>query len=420
MAQIQVSKDILVEDAVFILQCLRQNQRGGRDNGLPDVQLTLANSVALDLADYVGFLRRFGYVEVDAQRSALRVTDEGDQAAVGRAGQKIFREVGEHFAPLIAAGRVERADEVDAFADLLTAAGLSAEGPAATPKAGADPRADWVVVRAPRLAAVVDELGQGALARVREVRVGALKARGALKEFKPVQAVLPWLSAAELARRIRAQAEAQAQFAHPFALPVFDLLESEAGAGTELPRILTPLALGGSLRARLAREKQLPLESALRLCAQAALVLAQAHANGLVHGALKPENALLDARANLLVSDFGIAQLVQLPKAPEGTQLRVLIELGPEAYRAPEISALQLAMPAADSFALGALLYEVLAGVPPHRGSPAPSLCRSDCPRAVDDLVEALLADLPAERPMMAEAATRLTALLGAAPIVQA
>ena len=422
MAQIQVSRDILVEDAVFILQCLRQNQRGGRDNGLPDVQETLANSVALDLADYVSFLRRFGYVEVDAQKAALRVTDEGDLAAVGKTGQKIFRDIGEHFAPMLAAGRVELADEGDAFADLLRSAGLGQDAPTPAPaKTEAAARFELIAVRAPRLAAVAGELGQGALARVREVRVGALQARGALKELKPIHALLPWLSAEELSRRIRAQAEGQAALAHPFALPVLDLLEPEAAqAGAELPRILSPLAAGGSLRSRLAREKQLPLADALRLCAQAALALGHAHAGGRVHGALKPENALLDARGNLLLSDFGIAGLVQLPEAPAGTQLRVVVELGPEAYRAPETSALRAPTPAADSFALGALLYEALAGGAPHSGSPAPSLCRSDCPRAIDDLVEALLADAQADRPSMADAAARLMALLGSAPLLHA
>ena len=83
MAQIEVTRELLVEDAVFILQCLRQNARGGRPNGLADVQLTLANSVTLDLGDYVTFLRRFGYVDVDARAAALQLTTQGNLAAVG-------------------------------------------------------------------------------------------------------------------------------------------------------------------------------------------------------------------------------------------------------------------------------------------------------------------------------------------------
>src|SRR5438874_9826246 len=85
MAQIQVSRDQLVEDSVFILQCLRQNARGGRPNGLEEVRTTLAGSVALDLGAYVAFLKKFGYLEVDAQALALKVTPQGELAALGDA-----------------------------------------------------------------------------------------------------------------------------------------------------------------------------------------------------------------------------------------------------------------------------------------------------------------------------------------------
>src|SRR5438128_3469860 len=110
MAQIEVTCDLLVEDAVFILQCLRQNARGGRTNALAEVQQTLANSVTLDLSDYVAFLRRFGYVDVDPRAGALQLTAQGDQAAVGEERSRVAENVGEHFAPLLAAGKVELDD----------------------------------------------------------------------------------------------------------------------------------------------------------------------------------------------------------------------------------------------------------------------------------------------------------------------
>src|SRR5437588_4133998 len=83
----------LVEDSVFILQCLRQNQRGGRQNGLAEVRSTLEGSVALDPGAYVAFLRRFGYVEVD--HDAVKVTEQGEKAAVGDAD--LTPDVQKHF-----------------------------------------------------------------------------------------------------------------------------------------------------------------------------------------------------------------------------------------------------------------------------------------------------------------------------------
>src|SRR5207302_11016506 len=96
----QVNRDQLVEDSVFILQCLRQNARGGRQNGLDEVRSTLEGSVALDLAAYVGFLERFGYVEVESE--AIRVTPQGERAAKGDAD--VSRDVQDHFRQVIESG----------------------------------------------------------------------------------------------------------------------------------------------------------------------------------------------------------------------------------------------------------------------------------------------------------------------------
>ena len=89
----QVNRDQLVEDSVFILQCLRQNARGGRQNDLDEVRSTLEGSVSLDLAAYVAFLERFGYVEVEAE--AIRVTPQGERAAKG--DTDVSRDVSDHF-----------------------------------------------------------------------------------------------------------------------------------------------------------------------------------------------------------------------------------------------------------------------------------------------------------------------------------
>lgn len=385
MAHIEVTRELLVEDAVFILQCLRQNQRGGRQNGLADVRMTLSDSVTLDLADYVGFLRRYKYVDVDPRAAALLVTPEGESAALGKTD--VAASVVQHFAPLLAKGSVELEDlEGPAAAEaLLRSAGLARAQPG------------FLEVTAPRLEAVEGEIGQGVVGRVRAARLGALGLPVAVKEIKPLHAVLPWLTAEELGARVRREALVQARLQHPCILPVLD-------AGDD--RIVMPLATGNL------RTLQPSVSEAVRLSLQIARALQHAHAAGVTHGSLKPENVLLDRLGNALVSDFGVARLVALP--PAG--VRIVVDLGDAAFRAPEASATAPSLPPQDAYALGAILYELLAGKAPGREALVPSSARPECPRELDDLAAALLDDAPAKRPTAAAAAARLEALLATRP----
>ncbi len=387
MAQIEVTRDLLVDDAVFILQCLRQNQRGGRVNGLADVRMTLADSVTLDLSDYVTFLRRYGYVDVDPKAAALLVTPDGESAATGKTD--VGASVVQHFAKVLTRGSAE-VDDLEAPAAieaLLRAAGLERAQPG------------FLQVASPRLTLVEGEIGQGVVGRVRAARLGALGIDVAVKEIKPLHAVLPWLTSEELGRRVVREARLQAQLQHPCILPVLDASEE---------RIVMPLA-AGNLRGRKAPPQ---LHEALRLALQIARALAHAHAAGVTHGALKPENVLLDAQGNARVSDFGVARMVALPAAG----LRIVIDLGDAAYRAPEASATAPSEPPQDAYALGAILYELLAGKAPGREALVPSSSRPECPRELDDLAAALLEDAPGKRPTTAVAATRLQALLASQP----
>ena len=360
----QVSRDQLVEDSVFILQCLRQNARGGRHNGLAEMRSTLEGSVLLDLSAYLGFLQRFGYVELEAQD--LKVTPQGERAATGDAD--VSRDVQDHFQKVIEEGV---APEV-------------------------------VVLPAPELAAVAGELGQGPVSRVRAARFGELGRMVALKEYLPLWESLPWLSRAELSHRVRREALAQAQLSHPCVLTILDV------RGGEDAQVVMPLA-ASTLRDKLSRSERMPSWHAVRIAAQAAHALAHAHAQSLVHGALKPENVLLDGKGNALLADFGAARLVSLPPAAHPGP-RVVIELGDAHYRAPEVSASEPAEGPADAFALGALLHEMLCG------APAGALPQ-DLPVALGDLLAELREPEPARRPELSSAAARLARLLAPHPL---
>ena len=367
----QVSRDQLVEDSVFILQCLRQNARGGRQNGLAEVRSTLEGSVLLDLAAYLGFLQRFGYLEPSAKD--LKVTPQGERAAKGDAD--VSRDVQDHFQELIEEGVTE---------------------------VPVVPSPALPVVPSPALVTVAGELGQGPISRVRAARFGELGLMVALKEYSPIWESLPWLSRAELWRRVRREAQGQAQLAHPCVLPILDV------RGTEDAQVVMPLA-ASTLRDKLSRSERMPWWHALRIAAQAAHALSHAHAQSLVHGALKPENVLLDGKGNALLADFGAARLVSLPAVAHPGP-RVVVELSAAHYRAPEVSASEPAEAPADAFALGALLHEMLGG------APATALPQ-DLPPALTDLLAELGASDPAARPALAVAGARLARLLPPHPL---
>ena len=364
---------------------------------------------------------------------------------MGETLAKVVANVGEHFAPLLAAGTVEL-DDVEAGAaldDLLRSVGLeprlaapfaditrpALELDALAAKArlardadlgSTDPSLTAVteapaqlLVRAARLEIAEGELGQGALGRVRAARFGELGRTVAVKQWKPLQQHLPWLTPQELSRRVLIEARAQSQLNHPCVMPVLDVQTRTSGEG---PVLVMPLAAGGSLRARLAQ--QMPLAQALRAAAQISNALAQAHAASVVHTAIKPENVMFDARGNALLSDFGTARLVAPPPPTSGERApRISVDLGDAAYRAPEASHGKDLEAPADAFSFGVLLYEMLTRQLPGRRSPVPSLVRPEVSREIDDLVDALLEDDPTRRPTLATAAAKLSLALGGNPL---
>jgi eukaryotic-like serine/threonine-protein kinase len=159
----------------------------------------------------------------------------------------------------------------------------------------------------------------------------------------------------------------------------------------------------------------------LDLGARIASALHHAHGAGVVHRDVKPANVMVDwARGTLKLADFGLARLADAERTRTG------LVLGSPAYMAPEQLAGETATPASDLYALGVVLFQLLAGRLPHddtslgellrqvAGVPAPDLrtVRPDLPAPLALLVGALLAKRPAERPADAEAAAaRLQAI---------
>src|SRR5690242_8838995 len=159
---------------------------------------------------------------------------------------------------------------------------------------------------------------------------------------------------------------------HPHILPLYDSGEAgtAADAGPWLYYVM-PYVRGGSLRERLAAERTLAPETAVALVRQVAAALDHAHAHGLVHRDIKPENILLH-EGEAMVTDFGIA-LAAGNDQERLTQTGLMV--GTPEYMSPEQAAGERSLDSrSDVYSLGCVLYELLAGVPPHMATSARSV----------------------------------------------
>jgi eukaryotic-like serine/threonine-protein kinase len=170
-----------------------------------------------------------------------------------------------------------------------------------------------------------------------------------------------------------------------------------------------PYVEGESLRHRLNREQQLPVPEAIRIAGQVAAALAHAHEHGIVHRDIKPENILL-AGDQALVADFGIAKALDAASAERLTASG--LSMGTPVYMSPEQGSGDAVDGRSDIYALGCVLYEMLAGAPPflgpsaqailarHAVDPVPPLrtVRARVPEAVEQAIERALAKVPAYR----------------------
>ena len=205
--------------------------------------------------------------------------------------------------------------------------------------------------------------------------------------------------------RFLKEIETTANLHHPHILPLFDSGRVEGTVFYVMPYIQ-----GESLRARLRREVQLPVDDALRIATEVASALEYAHRHGLIHRDIKPDNILLhDGRA--MVADFGIALAWSRGKDTRLTKSGV--SLGTPQYMSPEQAAGEdILDPRADVYALGVVLYEMLAGQPPFNGPTAKEIIaqvimaepgpvaqkRRAVPPRVDAAVARALEKLPADR----------------------
>jgi len=220
-----------------------------------------------------------------------------------------------------------------------------------------------------------------------------------------IKVLKPELGAVLGAERFLSEIKVTANLQHPNLLPLFD-----SGAADGLLYYVMPYIEGESLRARLDREVQLPVEETLRLLTLMANALDYAHAHGVVHRDLKPENILLQA-GQPVIADFGIALAVAQAGGARVTETG--LSLGTPQYMSPEQATADQNVDArSDQYSLGAVTYEMLTGEPPHSGATSQAVIArllTETPRSVrstrphvsptlDYAVLRALAKVPADR----------------------
>jgi serine/threonine protein kinase/Tfp pilus assembly protein PilF len=246
------------------------------------------------------------------------------------------------------------------------------------------------------------ELGTGGMATVYLAHDLKHERKVAVKVLRPelVHALGP--------ERFLREITTTANLHHPHILPLYDSGRTPEVSGALLYYVM-PFVEGESLRDRINREKQLPLDDALRIAREVADALSYAHGRGVIHRDIKPENILLES-GHALVSDFGIAWAVSSAGADRLTETGLVV--GTPAYMSPEQGAGERDLDGrSDLYALGCVLYEMLSGQPPFTGpkesivrqhltaTPPPvTQLRPAVPRMVAAALERALAKSPADR----------------------
>ncbi len=400
----KVTKDVLCEEARFILANVLAEGRYGRQNRVADIRRICEGAVTIPFQEYVGFLEAAGYLVHDRQRDTLDVTPEGEKVVTGERVTELMERAVAHFKS--SRRERERAAQAAAVARQVPPAPTAphagvVSGVVSSPvpvQVNSAPvvmaHSSSVVVadrdtasRYERLASI----GSGGVGTVYRARQVQLDREVALKEIRELFSFFSEEQRREIVRRFVDVVRAAGQLSHPNIVALHDVSTER-----EFPFVVSELMPHGSVRRVISDAEEIPVTLVIKYLLQVLHALRAAHAAGVTHRGLKPENLLIDAHGNVKVSDFGFSRIVERDPA---LIRQVYVGMGAVAYMAPELFTDPTGSgPHTDIYALGIIFYEMLTRKLPGRRSPMPSQVNASLPKGIDDIFDKMTRDDRSDR----------------------
>ncbi len=400
----KVTKEVLCEEARFILANVMAEARYGRQNRYDDIRRVCEGAVSIPFSEYIGFLEKSGYLRHDNANESLEVTPDGETVVNGGNLSEFTERAVSHFKKL----RQSRALATGAMAIPAGATGPVARSEGSAARALPAKDAAKVASSGGRSSAAVGgeiaqavdmeqryekltTIGSGGMGTVYRARQVALNREVAMKEIRDLFGFFSEDQRNEIVRRFTDVVRAWGNLAHPNILPIHDV-----NLWVEYPYLITELAPNGSARRLINDAEEIPVELAFKYLLQTLHALRAAHQQKVYHRGLKPEQLLIDAYGNVKVSDFGFSRIVERDHA---VIRQIYVGMGNVAYMAPELYTDPSATsPQTDIYALGIIFYELLTRKLPGRRSPMPSQINSALPHGIDDIFDKMTRDAREER----------------------
>jgi hypothetical protein len=402
----KVTKEVLCEEARFILANVMAEARYGRQNRYEDIRRVCEGAVSIPFAEYITFLEKSGYLRQDRGSDSLEVTPEGEQVVNGGNLTDFTERAVQHFKKLRQSRQMPAAmlgTNSGVVASSLggqTSGSVSQRMPMGSDKVRTSGGRQSAVVGGEIVASgeIVDSryeklavIGSGGIGTVYRTRQVPLNREVALKEIRDLFGFFSEDQRFEIVRRFTDVVRAAANLAHPNILPIHDV-----NLDRDFPYVVTELAPNGSARRLINDAEEIPVDLAIKYLLQTLHALRAAHAQRVYHRGLKPEQLLIDGYGNVKVSDFGFTRIVERDQA---VIRQVYVGMGNVAYMAPELYNDGMSAGAqADIYALGIIFYELLTRKLPGRRSPMPSQINASLPAGIDDIFDRMTRDSRAER----------------------
>jgi len=402
----KVTKEVLCEEARFILANVMAEARYGRQNRYDDIRRVCEGAVSIPFGEYIGFLEKSGYLRHDRGSEILEVTPDGETVVNGGNLAEFTERAVSHFKKLrqsramaaVPGSPVPMGTQSGVMSSAIREVSSTGPLPRKEPKittsggrpsavAGGEIQASDMENRYEKLASI----GSGGMGTVYRARQVALNREVALKEIRDLFGFFSEDQRNEIVRRFTDVVRAWGNLAHPNILPIHDV-----NLWTEYPYVVTELAPNGSCRRLINDAEELPTELVFKYLLQTLHALRAAHNQRVYHRGLKPEQLLIDGYGNVKVSDFGFTRIVERDHA---VIRQIYVGMGNVAYMAPELYTDPMsAGPQGDIYALGIIFYELLTRKLPGRRSPMPSQINPSMPKGVDDIFDRMTRDSRSER----------------------